>query len=70
MVQTVAIILGVVLLAVAVPWLAMGGMMGAMMGRGMTGGMGAGMLAVPIVLAVAGVALVVLGLGRHGGRPR
>ena len=70
MVQTVAIILGVVLLAVAVPWLAMGGMLGAMTGRGMTGGMGTGMLAVPIVLSVAGIALVVLGLGRHRRRPR
>ena len=68
MVQIVAIVLGVVLLAIAVPWLAMSGMMGAMMGGSMMAGMGAGMLAIPLGLAVAGVALVAIGLSRRSTR--
>ncbi len=66
MTRPVAIILGVFLLAVTVPWLLMAGRMGLMMGSGMMGGTGTAMLAVTIALAVTGGTLVTLGL-RHRG---
>ncbi len=51
MARLVAVILGVVLLAVAVPWLLMGVMMPIMMGGGVMGGTGAVVLASPIIFA-------------------
>ena len=66
MTHPVAVILGVFLLAVAVPWLLMAGRMGIMTGSGMMGGTGTAMLAGTIGLAVAGIVLVSLGLRRRG----
>ena len=64
--KLIAVVLGVFFLAVTVPWLVMAGRMGIMLGAGMMGGTGAAMLAATIGLAVAGVALVTLGLRPRG----
>ena len=64
--KLIAVVLGVFFLAVTIPWLVMAGRMGIMLGAGMMGGTGAAMLAVTVGLAVAGVALVTLGLRPRG----
>ncbi len=62
--RIILIVLGVLLVLAALPFLFMGSMMAAMMGGMMSGGMTWGMGAFAMLLLLGGAALVVVGLRR------